>query len=171
MTSTAPLHVGSVHGVRQALVTVPAIAGARRPPPLRDSEAGTNHCPSCPMGHHHWGPTSGHWPLPRHVRSVHGPQHLHTLYQGYDGQHTPGNGQQASKLKKEPARCNKDPVQPNKQTFFKEFYRQASSVQSLSRVQLFATPWTAPHQASLSITNSQSLRKLISIESVIPSKS
>ena len=43
------------------------------------------------------------------------------------------------------------------------------SVQSLSRVQLFATPWTAAHQASLSITNSRSLLKLMSIESVIPS--
>ena len=44
-----------------------------------------------------------------------------------------------------------------------------SSVQSLSCVQLFATPWTAACQASLSITNSQSLLKLMSIESVIPS--
>ena len=46
---------------------------------------------------------------------------------------------------------------------------QFSSVQSLSPVQLFATPWTAPCQASLSITNSQSLHKLRSIESVMPS--
>ena len=44
-----------------------------------------------------------------------------------------------------------------------------SSVQSLSQVRLFATPWTAPHQASLSITNSWSLLKLMSIESVMPS--
>ena len=44
-----------------------------------------------------------------------------------------------------------------------------SSVQSLSRVQLFATPWTAARQASLSITNSQNLLKLMSIESVMPS--
>ena len=43
------------------------------------------------------------------------------------------------------------------------------SFQSLSRVQLFATPWTAAHQASLSITNSQSFLKLMSIESVMPS--
>ena len=43
------------------------------------------------------------------------------------------------------------------------------SVQSLSRVWLFATPWTAAHQASLTITNSQSLLKLMSIESVMPS--
>ena len=44
-----------------------------------------------------------------------------------------------------------------------------SSVQLLSRVQLFATPWTAAHQASLSITNSWSLLKLMSTESVMPS--
>ena len=44
-----------------------------------------------------------------------------------------------------------------------------SSVQSLSHVSFFATPWTAARQASLSITNSQSLLKLMSIESVIPS--
>ena len=44
-----------------------------------------------------------------------------------------------------------------------------SSVQSLSCVRLFATPWTAAHQTSLSITNSQSLVKLMSIESAIPS--
>ena len=43
-----------------------------------------------------------------------------------------------------------------------------SSVQSLSRVQLFPTPWIAARQASLSITNSQSLPKLMSIESVMP---
>ena len=46
---------------------------------------------------------------------------------------------------------------------------QFSSVQSLSRVWLFATLWTAAGQASLSITNSQSLLKLMSIESVMPS--
>ena len=44
-----------------------------------------------------------------------------------------------------------------------------ASVQSLSHVWLFATPWTAACQASLSITNSQSLLKLMSIESVMPS--
>ena len=43
------------------------------------------------------------------------------------------------------------------------------SVHSLSRVRLFATPWTAAHRASLSITNSQSSLKLMSIESVMPS--
>ena len=46
---------------------------------------------------------------------------------------------------------------------------QFSSVQSLSPVWLFATPWTAARQASLSITNSRSLLKLMSIESVVPS--
>ena len=46
---------------------------------------------------------------------------------------------------------------------------QFSSVQSLSRVQLFGTPWIAARQASLSITNSRSSLKLTSIESVMPS--
>ena len=44
-----------------------------------------------------------------------------------------------------------------------------SSVQSLNCVRLFVTPWTAGHQASLSITNSQSLLTFISIELVVPS--
>ena len=48
-------------------------------------------------------------------------------------------------------------------------YVQFSSVQSLSRLWLFATPWIAPRQASLSITNSQSSLKLTSIEFVMPS--
>ena len=46
---------------------------------------------------------------------------------------------------------------------------QFSSVQSLSHVRLFATPWNAARQASLSITNSRSLLKLMPIESVMPS--
>ena len=46
---------------------------------------------------------------------------------------------------------------------------QFSSIQSLSRIRLFATPWTAANQASLSITNSWSLLKLMSIELVMPS--
>ena len=45
---------------------------------------------------------------------------------------------------------------------------QFSSVQSLSRVRLFVTPWTATRQASLSITNFRSLLKLMSTESVMP---
>ena len=49
------------------------------------------------------------------------------------------------------------------------FWIQLSSVQLLSHIRLFATPWIAAHQASLSITNSQSLHKLMSIESVMPS--
>ena len=53
------------------------------------------------------------------------------------------------------------PVFPSQSSF--------SSVQSLSHVRLFATPWTAARQASLSITNSQSPPKLMSIESVMPS--
>ena len=49
------------------------------------------------------------------------------------------------------------------------FFFQFSSVQSLSRVWLFATPWIAACQASLSITNSRSSLRLASIESVMPS--
>ena len=50
-----------------------------------------------------------------------------------------------------------------------ERHYHISSVQLLSRVRLFATPWTAACQASLSITNSWSLCKLMAIESVMPS--
>ena len=46
---------------------------------------------------------------------------------------------------------------------------ELSSVQSLSCVQLFATPWTAAHQASLSITNSRSSLRFMSVKSVMPS--
>ena len=53
--------------------------------------------------------------------------------------------------------------------YFLKNYWSISSVQSLSRVQLFATPWISACQASLSITNSQSSLKLTSIESVMPS--
>ena len=49
------------------------------------------------------------------------------------------------------------------------FFISLSSVQSLSHVQLLATPWTAAHQASLSFTISWSLLKLMSIESLMPS--
>ena len=49
------------------------------------------------------------------------------------------------------------------------FPSQFSSVQSLSRVRLFASPWTATRQAPLSITNSENLLKLMSIDSVMPS--
>ena len=49
------------------------------------------------------------------------------------------------------------------------FFVVLSSVQSLSRVRLFAAPWTTAHQASLSIASSHSLPKLMSIKSVMPS--
>ena len=52
---------------------------------------------------------------------------------------------------------------------FPEWLLQFSSVQSLSCVQFFVTPWTVACQASLSFTNSQSLLKFISIKSVMPS--
>ena len=62
-------------------------------------------------------------------------------------------------------------------TLIKRFFTSSSlsvirvvgSVQSLSHVRLFVTPWTAAHQAFLSITNSRSLRKLMSIETAMPS--
>ena len=54
------------------------------------------------------------------------------------------------------------PQNENFQTYF-----QFSSVQSLSQVRLFATPWTAARQMSLSITNSRSLLKFMSVESVM----
>ena len=53
--------------------------------------------------------------------------------------------------------------------WFLFLYVQFSSVQSLCCVQLFVTPWTEAHQASLSIANSRSLLKLMSMESVMPS--
>ena len=53
--------------------------------------------------------------------------------------------------------------------YIKYIYNQFSSVQSLSHVRLFVTLWTAAHQASLTITNSQSLLKLMSIKLVMPS--
>ena len=54
-------------------------------------------------------------------------------------------------------------------TLLSEAYTSFSSVQSLSHVRLFATPWIAARQASLSITNSQSSLRLTSIESLMPS--
>ena len=59
-------------------------------------------------------------------------------------------------------------IQWKKDSLFNWWY-SVQSVQLLSHVWLFATPWTAVHQASLSITNSQSLLKLMSIELVMPS--
>ena len=53
--------------------------------------------------------------------------------------------------------------------FFFLLWFKFSSIQLLSRVRLFITPWTAAHQVSLSITNSQSLLELMSIESVMSS--
>ena len=53
--------------------------------------------------------------------------------------------------------------------FFPSLSNFPCSVQSLSHVQLFATPWTAARQASLSITNSLRLLKLLSTETVMPS--
>ena len=66
-------------------------------------------------------------------------------------------------------------ISPLTLALYKEFWYlrwrdfEISSVQSLSRVPLFTTPWIAARQASLSITNSRSSLKLVSIESVMPS--
>ena len=59
------------------------------------------------------------------------------------------------------------PTRPSRSSF-PAFPLASSSVQLLSRVRLFSNPWTAACQASRSITNSQSLLKLMSIESVMP---
>ena len=58
---------------------------------------------------------------------------------------------------------------PQKPTYAYQKKKKLTSVQLLSHVRLFVTPWTAAHQASLSITNSRSLPKLMSIDSVVPS--
>ena len=63
-------------------------------------------------------------------------------------------------------RCWKNPILRN---ILKHKHPQFTSVQSLSHVQLFATPGTAARQTSLSITNSWNLPKLMSIESMMPS--
>ena len=52
---------------------------------------------------------------------------------------------------------------------FSSAWKWKVKVKTLSHVQLFVTPWTAAHQASLSITNSRSLLKLMSVELVMPS--
>ena len=58
---------------------------------------------------------------------------------------------------------------PTVQKIMRSYFMLFSSVQSLSHVQLFETPWIAAYQASLSITNSWSSLRLTSIESVMPS--
>ena len=64
---------------------------------------------------------------------------------------------------------NKAPFQTHSWNGACSYEVEFSSVQSLSCVRLFATPWTTAHQASLSIINSQSLTKFVSIESMVPS--
>ena len=66
-------------------------------------------------------------------------------------------------------RTLKDITQWKNHVFISLVTLTISSVQLLSRVRLFVTPWTAVHQPSLSITNSQSLLRLTSIGSVMPS--
>ena len=62
-----------------------------------------------------------------------------------------------------------DPVHCREERKVVRLLWEPVSVQSLSRVRQFATPWTAARQASLFITNSQSLLKLVFIELVMPS--
>ena len=64
---------------------------------------------------------------------------------------------------------SRDIALPTKVHAVKAMVSPISSVQSLNRVQLFVTTWTAARQASLSITYSQSLLKLMSLETVMPS--
>ena len=66
------------------------------------------------------------------------------------------------------ARTWKQPSCPSTDEWIKKLW-SVSSVQLFSQVRLFSSPWTAALQASLSITNSQSLLKFMSIESVMPS--
>ena len=61
------------------------------------------------------------------------------------------------------------PGSPSPNPILTKVYLLFSSVLLLSRIRLFATPWTAAHKASLSITTSQSLLKLMYIELVMPS--
>ena len=70
---------------------------------------------------------------------------------------------------KDPTSRNWGPTQPKIKSKLHQCLNKFRSVQLFSRVRLFATPWTTARQASLSITNSWSLSKLMSIELVMPS--
>ena len=76
-------------------------------------------------------------------------------------EHVCSQGQQGSELDAK--------IRPYNVEFRQAILCLQSSVQLLSRVRLFVTPWTTACQVSLSITNSQSLPKLMSIELVVPS--
>ena len=83
------------------------------------------------------------------------------IHPGGDSYHTPTDSVKSSEV---------SPFRPGS-LFFPGLHLgpQFSSIQSLSHVRLFATPWIAARQASLSITNSRSLLKLMPIKSVMPS--
>ena len=89
---------------------------------------------------------------------------LRNLYTGQEATVSTGNGTMDwfQTGKRVPQGCILSPSLFN-------LYAEFSSVQLLSRVQLFATPWTAARQASMSITNFQRLLKLMCFESVMPS--
>ena len=112
----------------------------------------------------HWVQTRGtdHWPMPTHPPDPWGlfvAVHSDTASSGYNAKgeivRNYDNAWSKSQL--------------NQRQWDQHHKVQFSSVQSLSRVRLFVTPWTAAHQASLSITNSWSPPKPMSIESVMPS--
>ena len=95
---------------------------------------------------------------------------LHGLQPGL-GVHrqAPGGKPTASASPQRPLQTFQRQLSPGFAVSSSQAFVQFSSVQLLSHVQLFATPWTAAHQASLSITNSWSLLKLMSIKLVMPS--
>ena len=71
---------------------------------------------------------------------------------------------------KDPTSRNWGPTQPKIKSKLHQCLNKFRSVQLFSRVRLFATPWTTARQASLSITSSQSLTKLMPIKLVMPSR-
>ena len=94
--------------------------------------------------------------------------HTHTFLPGNPGKHLQREEWDLSAFKHS-KRLNNQNEGTQVKMLHRTIYKQFSSLQLLSHVWLFATPWIAAHQASLSITNSQSLTKLMPIESVMPS--
>ena len=96
--------------------------------------------------------------------------HLLSLWEGREGrQRTESNGGKTgiSTLPSAPPAIPAPPISTGTALIQDQPGQRLRPVQSLSRLQLFATPWTAARQASLSITNSGSLLKLMSIQSVM----
>ena len=144
----------SVHWILQARYW----SGLPRPSPGDGSDPGIE--PTSISSNMHW--QAGYLPLAPHEKSIY--YIYYTIYML-------GFTDDASD--KEPScqcwRCKETQVLYKKYIVCVCDALQFSSVELLSRVWFFATPWTAVCQASLSITNSQSLLKLMSIKSVMPS--